>query len=732
MKKIFCAALTFLFLASLPQTYIFAAGNTVRKTSARQNTAKRTAAKAKTETAAAPKSSEAQAQGEKIGVAASVSGVVVAGEGRMRRSIKSGSEIFLNERIRTGKTGSLQIMLLDETVFTLGPDSDMVMDEFVYNPANNDGKVYANVAKGVFRFITGKIARKDPEKMNVKITAGNIGIRGTIVAGKTGPNGSTVILAGPGVRNNSHERAGAIFVSGGDRPWYDKAKRTPTNGRYINIPGYGTTVSPNGIVSAPRKMAAELTELNRMLARSQRLKMKSGTAADNTGTEDGTAAEEAPATSASGQNAAETQEEAAGQKEQGTKIEDISVNSTEQTLTDKFRKYIPLSINELKNLAGGRQTSATYSKYNIPLKGTAIYAGYTESGVPKNIQGYENNETAGFVASFKAKMDFSDSNAMELTDMSIGFYQSGRALTYSSASHETRITEYSKKSDRTIFVTTEEYGDVSIASVKFSEADFAIDSTIAKIDGSAKFSAANSPAFPDMILDLSVENIIVMSTGNPVLFTGTFNTSSISSELPVEELFAMNSSDDNIVRLNSMQQKKANYTASGAWYMSDGNTNRKYDADFRTTVNFLEGTFSNTEVNLQYGDNSYKYRNDNIVKYVHAETETPPFYESPGYDSTRYLENRFVIKDIEAVDTPVPDIYHPGNKIAAEGYFTASSLNVPSINVILHPQDYERIASYNYSDVLTGNGSNVQSGAVPMSQEKFNTWATGWIPQPLH
>jgi len=186
MKKIFYAALTCIFLVSLPQTYVCAAGNTVRntagKTAVRQRV-KRQQPAVKEETSQ-PEQNNAAVHGEKIGVAASVSGTVFSGAGKTRRTIRSGSDIFLNERIRTGKTGSLQIMLLDETVFTLGPDSDMVMDEFVYNPANNDGKVYANVAKGVFRFITGKIARKDPEKMNVKITAGNIGIRGTIVAGK--------------------------------------------------------------------------------------------------------------------------------------------------------------------------------------------------------------------------------------------------------------------------------------------------------------------------------------------------------------------------------------------------------------------------------------------------------------------------------------------------------------------------------------------------------------------
>ncbi|MCR4820189.1 MAG: FecR family protein, partial [Elusimicrobiales bacterium] len=199
----------------------------------------------------------------KIGVAASVQDTVQSiREKRIR--LKSGMDIYLNDRIVTGKTGSLQIMLLDETIFTLGPNSDMVLDEFVYDPSNDKGKVSAKVAKGVFRFITGKIARHDPSNMNVKIQAGNIGIRGTIVAGRTGPEGSTVILAGPGVKNNAGERPGAIIVSGDQKSWFSK-NSTSASQQYINTPGEGTTVSPEGYVSKPRMMQKELAELNGLL-----------------------------------------------------------------------------------------------------------------------------------------------------------------------------------------------------------------------------------------------------------------------------------------------------------------------------------------------------------------------------------------------------------------------------------------------------------------------------------
>lgn len=198
----------------------------------------------------------------KIGVAASVQGTVRV-TGKNRGIVKSGMELFLNDRVITGNNGSLQVLLLDETVFTLGPNSDMVLDEFVYDPGTSSGKVSAKIVKGVFRFITGKIATKNPSNMNVKIQAGNIGIRGTIVAGRTGPDGSTVILTGPGSKNNAGERPGAIYVSGITSP--NDNNLDGVNGYFLNTPGEGTNVSSEGIVEKPRMMQNELSELNQVL-----------------------------------------------------------------------------------------------------------------------------------------------------------------------------------------------------------------------------------------------------------------------------------------------------------------------------------------------------------------------------------------------------------------------------------------------------------------------------------
>ncbi|HOW89553.1 MAG TPA: hypothetical protein PL037_04665, partial [Elusimicrobiales bacterium] len=87
--------------------------------------------------------SPAFAEAQRIGAAGAVSGGVKAlsAGDAVGRIVESGKPIFLNDHVITDGKGRLQVMLLDETVFTIGPNSDMVLDEFVYDPATSAGKV---------------------------------------------------------------------------------------------------------------------------------------------------------------------------------------------------------------------------------------------------------------------------------------------------------------------------------------------------------------------------------------------------------------------------------------------------------------------------------------------------------------------------------------------------------------------------------------------------------------
>lgn len=193
----------------------------------------------------------------RIGAAAMVRGRVEArfpGPQAIGRVMGSGQPLYLNDEVTTDAAGRMQVLLLDETVFTIGPNSTLILDKFVYDPATGAGEVSASITQGVFRFITGKIARKKPSNMKVKLPVGTIGIFGTMVAGKVEKQRSMIVLLGPGDLNNASEKVGRIVVE--------------NSGVSVDIQraGYETIVEPGAAPSPPfRASETFLEDLNKTL-----------------------------------------------------------------------------------------------------------------------------------------------------------------------------------------------------------------------------------------------------------------------------------------------------------------------------------------------------------------------------------------------------------------------------------------------------------------------------------
>lgn len=141
------------------------------------------------------------------------------------RVVGSGKPVYLNDRLSTGDSERLQIRLLDGTLFTIGPNSRLVVDEFVYDPSEGVGRVSARVLEGVFQFITGKIGKKRPANMKVRLPASTIGINGTTVMGRVEPGRDTVVLS-TGAITVSNDAGLASLARAGDAVTVD-AGRAP-------------------------------------------------------------------------------------------------------------------------------------------------------------------------------------------------------------------------------------------------------------------------------------------------------------------------------------------------------------------------------------------------------------------------------------------------------------------------------------------------------------------------
>ena len=96
------------------------------------------------------------------------------------RKLLVGQDIVYNERITTTAAGQTQILFVDQSAMTVGPNSDMVIDTFVYDPAAGTGKLAANLTRGVFRFVGGKLSKRD-NAVTFRTPSATIGVRGGVM-----------------------------------------------------------------------------------------------------------------------------------------------------------------------------------------------------------------------------------------------------------------------------------------------------------------------------------------------------------------------------------------------------------------------------------------------------------------------------------------------------------------------------------------------------------------------
>jgi hypothetical protein len=111
-----------------------------------------------------------------------------------RKLIDAGYEIIQNHTIETDGIGRAQMLLLDGTAFSVGPNSSVVLDKFIYNPETAEGSLEVT-ARGLLRIVGGKVTKKQPAL--IRTNSATVGIRGGIgIVQTTGPQTNATFLYG--------------------------------------------------------------------------------------------------------------------------------------------------------------------------------------------------------------------------------------------------------------------------------------------------------------------------------------------------------------------------------------------------------------------------------------------------------------------------------------------------------------------------------------------------------
>ena len=90
-----------------------------------------------------------------------------------------GLKIWENDTLRTGPDGFIGVIFSDETLLSLGPESALVIDRFVFAPREGKFSIVLRMIRGTAAYLSGLVSKLAPDSAHFETPTASIGIRGT-------------------------------------------------------------------------------------------------------------------------------------------------------------------------------------------------------------------------------------------------------------------------------------------------------------------------------------------------------------------------------------------------------------------------------------------------------------------------------------------------------------------------------------------------------------------------
>jgi len=92
---------------------------------------------------------------------------------------KIGDKIFEKDTIKTNQKSSVGIIFKDNTLISLGSNTEFDIEEYFFEPAQKKQSFISQIKKGTMTCLTGLMSKLNPDAMKIKAKGATIGIRGT-------------------------------------------------------------------------------------------------------------------------------------------------------------------------------------------------------------------------------------------------------------------------------------------------------------------------------------------------------------------------------------------------------------------------------------------------------------------------------------------------------------------------------------------------------------------------
>lgn len=93
-----------------------------------------------------------------------------------RRDLDVGSDVAAKDTVVTDTVGKAALRFVDDTQLSIGPNSSVRLDNFVFNRSSDASSFVIRATRGAFRFVTG---RGDHDGYRIHTPTATLGVRGT-------------------------------------------------------------------------------------------------------------------------------------------------------------------------------------------------------------------------------------------------------------------------------------------------------------------------------------------------------------------------------------------------------------------------------------------------------------------------------------------------------------------------------------------------------------------------
>src|SRR4051812_4875325 len=99
--------------------------------------------------------------------------------GTEKLPVRVGMPVQASDKIVTGADGTVGITFADNSLLSVGPDSVLAIDRYVFDSTTHAGQFDSTLSRGTLAVISGKMVKQSPDAMRVHTPSAIMGVRGT-------------------------------------------------------------------------------------------------------------------------------------------------------------------------------------------------------------------------------------------------------------------------------------------------------------------------------------------------------------------------------------------------------------------------------------------------------------------------------------------------------------------------------------------------------------------------